>query len=175
MRGGRKYISKLESVIPKISRNVEQTHENMVHSRVCSFGGSCLTVSGYREQHIKCKVCNLVFRYTLDVHRHGAAQCRKCNLVCPATRSTTEVVLKCNATPRHCGAAGARCSQLVPAVRGSCPSSTTLKVRSRARCCSPLHCSAPSESLLHCYTVVLLREPASGRCYRGPCGRYVPV
>ena len=25
-------------------------------------------VSGYREQHIKCKVCNLVGRYTLDVH-----------------------------------------------------------------------------------------------------------
>ena len=146
MRGGRKYISKLESVIPKISRNVEQTHEKMVHSRVCSFGGSCPLVSGYRELHVKCKVCNLVSRYTLDVHWHSAAQCRKCNLVCPATRSTTEVVLKCNAGSRHCGAAGARCSQLVPAVRGSCPSFTTLKVRIRARPCSPLHCSAPSES-----------------------------
>ena len=54
-------------MIPKISRNVEQTHENMVHSRVCSFGGSCPLVSGYREQYIKCKVCNLVSRYTLDV------------------------------------------------------------------------------------------------------------
>ena len=146
MRGGRKYISELESVIPKISRNVEQTHENMVHSRVCSFGGSCPLVSGYREQHIKCKMCNLVSRYTLDVHWHSAAQCRKCNLVCPATRSTTEVVLKCNAAPRHCGVPGARCSQLVPAVQQLPPSSTTLKVRSRARCCSPLHCSAPSES-----------------------------
>ena len=117
MRGGRKYISELESVISKISRNVEQTHENMVVSRVCSFGGSCRLVSGYREQHIKCKVCDLVSRYTLDVHWQSAAQCRKCNLVCPATRSTTEVVLKCNAGSRHCGAAGARCSQLVPAVR----------------------------------------------------------
>ena len=74
VRGGRKYISELESVIPKISRNVEQTHENMVHSRVCSFGGSCPLVSGYREQYIKCKVCNLVSRYTLDVHWHSAAQ-----------------------------------------------------------------------------------------------------
>ena len=59
---------------PKISRNVEQTHENMVHSRVCSFGGYCPLVSGYREQHIKCKVCNLVNRYTLDVHWHSAVQ-----------------------------------------------------------------------------------------------------
>ena len=139
MRGGRKYISEFESVIPKISRNVEQTHENMVESLffwgILSAGvrilGAVHKVQGVQpgEQiYIGCTLsqCSAVQKVQLGVSGHALYNW-----------SGVEV---------HCGVPGARCSQLVPAVQQLPPSSTTLKVRSRARCCSPLHCSAPQRA-----------------------------
>ena len=116
MRGGRKYISKLESVIPKISRNVEQTHENMVHSRVCSFWG--ILSAGVRIQGAAHKVQGV---------QPGEQIYIGCTLAqCSAVKKVQlgvsgHALYNWSGVEVHCGVPGARCSQLVPAVQGSCP------------------------------------------------------